>query len=862
MIIIFLVFNTIASATDYYISSSGKDTNNGLSSSAPWKTIAKVNSAFPIMKPADRILFKRGDTFYGTITITKSGTLGHPIVIGAYGTGVNPIISSFSTLSGWTDETGGIYSKTISLESKDSVCVSVNGVNTAIGRFPNTGFNLIDSHSGAVSLTDADLDAAVTNWTGAEVVVKTHAYLIERRPITNHTSHTITFTAALDNLINGYGYFIQNDLRTLDATNEWYYDGSKFYIYGNPSAKTVKVSTLKTGLKIDAYNYITVDNINFQGFGGDGIYLRNAANITIQNCEISFCGEKGISCNDITSGDSYGYLFDNNIISEINDCGIFVSSQFEGGTISNNTITDIGLIPGATFTRNIHWSPFIYEGITIEGVFSSSNTVVEYNSLNNIGYSGIMFTGTNIIVKHNYVNNFCLTLTDGGGIYTSWAPTGSSDPYISDYVNSTDQINLIRKNIVLNGISNIEGSAEGTADAVGIYLDGYSYGIRADSNTIANCKIYSFFINGNRRGIVTNNTFYNSPLIYGMSRWTETGYWDRVPVDIHKDLQITNNIFFAKDISQYCFYYWTNCRVTPTDLSSTIVMDGNYYVRPIEDNLVFWAFREDGISYSTSYFYYTLATWKTFRGQDSNSHTSPISVADTSDIDFYYNATKLNKVITLNQPMVDVKGLKYANFIMLLPFTSAVLMVDPNPANQHPVVTISSPTKGNKYGNPATITIDALASDPDGSISKVEFYNGSVKLVELTSAPYEYTWKDVKAGTYSITAIATDNLNATTTSSPIEFEVVANSKYDVNSNIINLYPNPNDGHFSIEFINPLQNEKSEVVITDLAGKQVYNSLVSKEDIIKQIDLSYIKSGIYFLFIIYKKILVTKKIIIK
>ena len=125
-------------------------------------------------------------------------------------------------------------------------------------------------------------------------------------------------------------------------------------------------------------------------------------------------------------------------------------------------------------------------------------------------------------------------------------------------------------------------------------------------------------------------------------------------------------------------------------------------------------------------------------------------------------------------------------------------------------------------------------------------------MFELTSAPYSYTWKDVKAGTYSITAIATDNLNATTTSLPIEFEVGANIKYDANSEIINLYPNPNDGHFSIEFINPLQNEKSEIVITDLAGKQVYNGPVSKEETLKQFDLSYIKSGIYILMIIYKK----------
>jgi uncharacterized repeat protein (TIGR02059 family) len=180
--------------------------------------------------------------------------------------------------------------------------------------------------------------------------------------------------------------------------------------------------------------------------------------------------------------------------------------------------------------------------------------------------------------------------------------------------------------------------------------------------------------------------------------------------------------------------------------------------------------------------------------------------------------------------------------------------------NKHPIVKISNPRKGNTYENISTIEIDATASDPDGTISKVEFYNGQTKLVELTSAPYIYTWKDVATGSYTITAIATDNLSDTTISSPVEFVVGANVKYDANSDIINLYPNPNNGHFSIDFINPLKSEKSEIIITDLAGKQIYDGPVLKEEITKQFDLSYAKAGIYVMMIKDKDILVTKKII--
>ena len=115
-------------------------------------------------------------------------------------------------------------------------------------------------------------------------------------------------------------------------------------------------------------------------------------------------------------------------------------------------------------------------------------------------------------------------------------------------------------------------------------------------------------------------------------------------------------------------------------------------------------------------------------------------------------------------------------------------------------------------------------------------------------------------GTYSITATATDDLSDTTVSSPIEFIVGTTSRYDPNSEIVKLYPNPNDGHFSVEFINPMESEKGDIIITDLGGKMVYNGPVLKEELKKQIDLSGSKSGVYVMMIKDKDIMVTKKFI--
>ncbi len=93
--------------------------------------------------------------------------------------------------------------------------------------------------------------------------------------------------------------------------------------------------------------------------------------------------------------------------------------------------------------------------------------------------------------------------------------------------------------------------------------------------------------------------------------------------------------------------------------------------------------------------------------------------------------------------------------------------------NQPPTCAISSPTNGATFTAPATIAINASATDNDGSISKVEFFNGAQKIGEAVTAPYELPWSGVVAGTYQLTAKATDNAGAVTTSAAITVAVNA-----------------------------------------------------------------------------------------
>ncbi|MFN6945729.1 MAG: endo-1,4-beta-xylanase [Cytophagaceae bacterium] len=93
-----------------------------------------------------------------------------------------------------------------------------------------------------------------------------------------------------------------------------------------------------------------------------------------------------------------------------------------------------------------------------------------------------------------------------------------------------------------------------------------------------------------------------------------------------------------------------------------------------------------------------------------------------------------------------------------------VVTVNPLPVNQPPTVSLTGPANNATFTAPAIITLTATASDADGSVSSVAFFNGNTLLGTDATAPYSFTWNNVAAGTYTITARATDNSGATTTS--------------------------------------------------------------------------------------------------
>lgn len=180
--------------------------------------------------------------------------------------------------------------------------------------------------------------------------------------------------------------------------------------------------------------------------------------------------------------------------------------------------------------------------------------------------------------------------------------------------------------------------------------------------------------------------------------------------------------------------------------------------------------------------------------------------------------------------------------------------------NQLPEVIIISPAKESENKKNDNITFEITASDPDGTIDHVELRNGSITLAEFTEPPYIFVWHGVDTGTYYISALATDNLGATSVSPVIEVKV--GYDYKTMSDMINLYPNPSDGRFTLE-MDPLLTEQqvNRITIVNLSGKTIYNEKISRLESSKSFDLSGVDIGTYIILITNEKaIIATKKFI--
>lgn len=486
-------------AANYYFAANGNDANTtaqAQNKTTPWQTITKLNSFFSSLKPGDSVLFRRGDTFTGTINVNASGTAALSIIISAYGTGAQPIISGLVPVTGWTLVSGNIYQGSCPGAGSSVAIAMLNGVPQAIGRWPNldaanSGYMNVDSHVNDSQITSAGLNTAV-NWAGAEVVIRKNHWIVDRGTISSNTATVINYSdVSAYAPTNNFGFFIQNSPNTLDEQGEWYYNPTaktlQMYLTSAPTNTSVQVSSTAYLVSVSSKNYITFTGLTFWGANTHIFNINNSTGLQIKNCVLNGAGQNSISALSTTR-----LIIDHTTIKYANNCAVrnmgASYSQF-----TNDTVTNAGAVTGMGQNGD-----GTYEGLVMNG----KSALISNNYVTNIGYDGIDFSqGDSTIVKNNYVGNFELAKDDGGGIYT----------YAAQVDSNTNFHGLqIVNNIVENTTGAISGTpASGPSYASGIYLDANCSGITVSGNSVANC-LCGLFVHESRNIIITGNTLYNN----------------------------------------------------------------------------------------------------------------------------------------------------------------------------------------------------------------------------------------------------------------------------------------------------------------------------------------------------------------
>ena len=339
-----------SNATNYYVSTSGSDTNPG-TQALPWQTINNVNST--TFGPGDEILFQGGQTFTGPLifTATSAGTAANPIVVSSYGTGL-AIISSTSDGIDITDTQGFSISGLV-----------ITGVNhnTNTGR----GIYLLNDLVGNVKLGPITIDSVTVNNFGYDGI---SIYGLNGPSGWNSVTITNSTSYANRDGVQSYG-LANNANQNIFIDQVTTHDNPGRSGSGNPTGSGIGLGQTNgaTIQRCVAYNN---GASNTSATGPVGIWCYNSNNVTIQFCE-SYNNTGG------TGKDGDGFDLDINT--------------------TNSTLQ-------YNYSHGNAGAGYLFGGAGTVGGNNISFNVSQNDGLKN-GYAGIEAWGTvaNVVVEGNWV---------------------------------------------------------------------------------------------------------------------------------------------------------------------------------------------------------------------------------------------------------------------------------------------------------------------------------------------------------------------------------------------------------------------------------------------------------------------------
>jgi len=447
-----------AGGTTYYVSPSGSDSADGLTTSAAFKTIQRCAN---VAQPGDTCQIMAG-TYHETVTPPTSGTSGAPITFEPYGTD-QVTVDGDDPVSGWQQVTSADLA---SLESADAN-LAASPFATAVGKgqmyrasvsvaagltgnevfvdstqeneaqWPDPGVDPLtpkEDYAGAGSAGTTIADPAITQpagyWAGTYVYTH-HWYSSQTQKVTGSAPGTLALTQAPGLGLAAYQttYHLFGTMEAFSDPNQWYYDAAAQNLYlwsTTPLSSRVSVKQRSYAFDLNAASDITVRGLHIHAASirtgpattGD---LLDALDVRYVS---AFDQAANYIAGDSTSGiilDGTGNTVENSQIAYSSGNGVFLTGS--ANTVTNNVIHDVSSM--GTYTGAVE--------------LLGNGQTVTHNTMFRLGRTGINldshlvaapgpYLAENETIEYNDISSWGRRSTDTGALYAccSWNMAGSN----------------------------------------------------------------------------------------------------------------------------------------------------------------------------------------------------------------------------------------------------------------------------------------------------------------------------------------------------------------------------------------------------------------------------------------------------
>jgi hypothetical protein len=799
-----LVVATQLNAATYYISPTGSDSANGTTTTSAWKTIVKVNNTR--FAAGDRIMFQAGQTFTGKLYFDSAdaGTAANPIVIGSYGTGRATINA------GGTDDAFFAYNVAAFTISNLNFIGSGSATSNGGGIvFYNelAGTKLDHIHIDSVEVSGFQKGINIGGWNlGGFRSVR----------ITNCVAHDCrrggisTYTQAKGDTEDVYVGHCKAYNISGEAAFGPYSTGSPIVLGGVNGGTVERCVVYNSGWLCDADS------------GPVGIWCYESNAITVQFNEAYRIQAVRV--------DGDGFDFDGGTTNSLmqynysheNDGAGFLLCEYSGASAWDGNTVRYNISQNDCRRRSygaIHF--YCAPGMTLRNCDIYNNTVYVTPASGNIPRAVYVYTGcSNIRIRNN------ILATTGGVTLVETPLTQTNIVFQNNNYWSSGSAFVIKNSVAYSSLSawrTATGQETLNALPLGLSVDP-KFAAAGAGGTIGNAdqletlSAYKLLADSPMKntGLNLSTTFAINPGTrdYNGTALPQGGAYDlgchEVPVSSGTPPTISDiaDRTINEDTTTGAIAFTVADAETPATSLSVSVSSSNITLVPLSGIVLggSGSLRTVSVAPAANKFGTATITISISDGSLSTSDSFILTVSAVNDVPLASNQSVSTnedtaKAIVLTATDADGNLLTYTivtgpakgtlggtppNLIYtpqanysgadsltfkandgIVDSNVATVSITVNAANDLPNVSLTAPANAATYTAPATISMSASASDVDGTIAKVEFYQGTTLLGTSTTVPYGFTWNSVPAGNYTLTAKAYDNLAAVRTSTAV-----------------------------------------------------------------------------------------------